>query len=491
MKGDFTRFTFDPRNHYVRVLMQQGRVQLDADWNEQAGILLHYLQTLARDLIGDHGGPLLGELGFGITLDGDGTFTISPGHYYVDGILCENDEKMDAEGAPIAVTYTSQPDYPAPPPLPDTPPYLVYLDVWERHVTYIQDDHIREVALGGPDTATRAKVVWQVKATDKTGDGDGTLIKDAHEAGTPWRDWVQADWDKWVGSWQPKHRGWLKAKSKEDPKEDTDPCITPPDARYRGAENQLYRVEIHRKGSAWDGTVDENGNPAGNAQTAATCKWSRDDGSVVFPILKLADSDGTTTVELAHLGRDNDASLQPGDWVEIVDDEYDLKHRAEPLLKVISVDRVDMRVTLEGKPSSPVGQNPAQHPLLRRWDHRAGAAEIGGLQLHEGAALIRESSDAVDWLVLEDGVQVQFQTPKSGAPENTYRSGDYWLIPARTATGDVEWPKEKDKEGKDQPAALTPHGVQHHYAPIAIVDPSEPNGVADLRRKFNLVWDDS
>ena len=41
--------------------------------------------------------------------------------------------------------------------------YAVYLDVWERHVTYLDDDRIREVALGGPDTATRAKVVWQVK----------------------------------------------------------------------------------------------------------------------------------------------------------------------------------------------------------------------------------------------------------------------------------------------------------------------------------------
>ena len=41
MKGDFTRNTFDPDKHFLRVLMQQGRVQLDSDWNEQAAILLH------------------------------------------------------------------------------------------------------------------------------------------------------------------------------------------------------------------------------------------------------------------------------------------------------------------------------------------------------------------------------------------------------------------------------------------------------------------
>ena len=31
MKGDFTRDTFDPAKHFSRVLMQQGRVTLDAD----------------------------------------------------------------------------------------------------------------------------------------------------------------------------------------------------------------------------------------------------------------------------------------------------------------------------------------------------------------------------------------------------------------------------------------------------------------------------
>ena len=67
MKGDFTRDTFDPFRHFSRVLMQQGRVQLDADFNEQAAILLHYLRTLAADLIGPHGGPG-NELGFEILI---------------------------------------------------------------------------------------------------------------------------------------------------------------------------------------------------------------------------------------------------------------------------------------------------------------------------------------------------------------------------------------------------------------------------------------
>lgn len=57
MKGDFTRETYDPAKHYRRVLMQQGRVQLDADWNEQTEIVLHYLRVLTRDVIGPDAGP--------------------------------------------------------------------------------------------------------------------------------------------------------------------------------------------------------------------------------------------------------------------------------------------------------------------------------------------------------------------------------------------------------------------------------------------------
>ncbi len=57
MKGDFSRNSFRRARHYSRVLMQQGRVLLDSDWNEQGSIFAYYLKSLARDLIGPYGGP--------------------------------------------------------------------------------------------------------------------------------------------------------------------------------------------------------------------------------------------------------------------------------------------------------------------------------------------------------------------------------------------------------------------------------------------------
>jgi hypothetical protein len=145
MKGDFTRNTFDHKKHYSSVRMQQGRVQLDADWNEQADIQAHLQQTEAKDLIGISGAPK-DDAGFQITVDDDGKIWISKGRYYVDGILCENETDM---------LFTQQPDLPGEP-LPQAPGlYLAYLDVWQRHITALEDAAIREIALGGPDTATR------------------------------------------------------------------------------------------------------------------------------------------------------------------------------------------------------------------------------------------------------------------------------------------------------------------------------------------------
>ena len=46
MKADISRDTFNSEQHYSRVLMQQGRLLTDADWNEQTSILLHHIRGL-------------------------------------------------------------------------------------------------------------------------------------------------------------------------------------------------------------------------------------------------------------------------------------------------------------------------------------------------------------------------------------------------------------------------------------------------------------
>lgn len=433
-RGDFTRDTFHRRNHFARVLMQQGRVQLDADWNEQTSILLHYLRALAADVIGPCGGP---EKAFAIdTLKGsDGKdipkdFAIKPGHYYVNGILCENEADL-AYGSQAGQPFLDSPS------LDKNGVYFAYLDVWERHITWVENPRIREVALGGPDTATRAKIVWQVKTIET----QAPLSKST----------APEDFEKFLQEKLPiVSKAALRARTTPAPSS-ANPCVIDATSRYRGLENQLYRVEIHK------GTDPDPSKPV-------TFKWSRDNGSVIFPIITLADHQA----EIANLGRDDSRSLNVNDWVEITDDDLALRGQPGSLLQVTRVE--DRIVTLDRAVPNPYTKESTNHPLLRRWDHRGKASD-----LKDGAVLMNEGDgdDQKQWITLEDGIQVQFK-PATLPEQNNYRSGDYWLIPARTATGNVEWP-QLDAAGKPAtytggnpiPASREPHGVEHHYAPLA------------------------
>jgi len=490
MEGDFSRITFNKSNQYSRVLMQQGRVLVDADWNEQAEILNHALRTLITDLAGSHWGTVDGEMAIDAQnnaiqltkLSSDSfkigqlmkdnkpvpnDFSINSGHYYVDGLLCVNEQ---------VIAYSGQGGFPGN--LENSKKYLIYLEAWERPVSYIEDSNMREIALGmdGPDTAERTKVVWQVKTPAATlaKELEGDL--DAFPGQTPKErvELIEALTQKLQGLAQPANRGYIKARAKAPITPPKDPCTISPDARYRGTENQLYRVEIHKSGNA--GT--------------ATFKWSRENGSVVFPILKLEGN----AVLLGNLGRDDRLSLTPGDWVEIVNDDYilqisgDLDGKANPLLQVVDVDNINMLVTLSGKPGANLSDDQSKHPLLRRWDQKGGTGKRGDPPKlstdGSGTVIIQEaqaSNPDTNWITLEDGIQIQFQRPSAATqPSNAmYRTGDYWLIPARTVTGDLLWPQQAgvDDQSPPVPMALPPNGVDHHYALLAIV-PIDANGNA-------------
>jgi hypothetical protein len=441
MNGDFSRVTFDPGKHYSSVLLQQGRVQLDADANEQAALGLYHLRAALADIIGPYAGSSADSFKISLKQKPKNELTdllVGPGHYYVDGILCENDADD--------VSYLHQPDlfpgdgeYPPPAAFP----FVVYLRVFERLVNAVQDPAIREIALGdnGPDTAARGQVVWQV-LTATTIPGTTKPVSKNSSPESVRKVWVS----------QPAKTVAIMAKGKQPSPQDSDPCITSPAARYRGAENQLYRVEIH------------TGGPAGTA----TFKWSRDNGSVLFPISDISGDEVTVTT----LGRDPSLGLAVEDWVEIVDDRYPVRSRPGPLRQVKSVDPVNMLVKLDAAPSADTGRNRDLHPFLRRWDQQAPVPASSGPPLADDNALLVVEKDAADQFIdLEDGVQIQFQ-----ANSGTYMRADYWLIPARSATGDIEWPKIP---GTTNPAERPPDGVAEHFAPLALVE--DLDNVFDLR----------
>jgi hypothetical protein len=427
MKADFTRNTFDPTKHFSLVLGQQGRVTLDADANEQSTILLRMLRTLARDLIGPYAAPRDGG-GFTITSAGQEGLTIAAGRYYVDGILVENETDC---------LYSEQPDWPLPAddPLaaelkaPTGKIFWLYLDVWERLITFVEDPSLRETALGGPDTAARAKVVWQVKA----------LPVDS----TEWTELNRA-YGRIGACAAPLENlpsvGDARLTARVDPGQvSDDPCTLSPAAQYRGVENQLYRVEIHLSGAAG----------------AATFKWARDNGSRLAAWV----GNGSGANEIAV---SDSRGFAAGNWVELSDDVTDLHGVPGTLVRLAKVEPGALTVD---PASIPNGANVTwtpqlSNPKVRRWDQ----VQTGDTLLVDGAVVVREgTADARLWLNLEDGVQIAF------SPGGAYRTGDYWMIPARVATGQVEWPSVTDPSGAAVASALPPFGIIHHYAPLGMV----------------------
>jgi hypothetical protein len=422
MKGDFSRKTFDRRNHFNRVLMQQGRVQTDADWNEQGALVEHRFEIEATDVIGTCGAPIH-HAGFAISTDGN-TLFINEGRMYVDGILVENETGN--------LDYLNEPDLPNPPDITaqlqkaQSNAGIVYLDVWQRHITALEAPQIREVALGGPDTTTRAKVVWQVKVLP---------VKD--EGGDPTGGGLSCDTQlpEWEALVAPP-TGLLSVRT--SPLQATDdPCLIPPSAGYTRLENQLYRVEIH-----------QGGNPSAGA---VTYKWSRDNGTVVTLIERLSGSQ----VTVRDVGPDDVLGFANGQFVEVIDDAVELNGQPGELIQITDVNTATRVITLASAPA--LSFDASRHPKLRRWDS-AGDLKLDGT-----------------WQALEAGVEVLFSN-------GTYNTGDYWLIPSRTATGDIEWPRDST----NAPIAQPRRGIMHHYCRLALISiASEQLAVTgDCRKPF-------
>ena len=466
MKGDFTRETFIPQRHYWGVLRQQGRVDIDADWNEQVRIARHHDVARTADLVGPSGGPIAGA-GFGLTLGAAGTVMVGAGRYYVAGVLVENDSD---------VALTAQPDPPGGLPPTGAGLHLAYLDVWDRHVTALDDPTIREVALGGPDTATRAGTVWQVRTQPlPAGDANHSAAVSAAiralarartvgnraaaaaalqalrnlAAGAS----CAAPLEPLGGSLE-AGTGTMAARTTEATHA-VDPCrFDPTGAGYTRLENRLYRVEVHDPG------------------TAATFKWSRDNGSVVVSIEEFRDTGGgsqTTELVVRRLGLDETQELKQDDWIEIVSD--DLIARGEPgqLVQIAQQPDPANRILFLSDPVEI--KAPGLHPQVRRWD-----LPVGGL------ATVRRS-----WQELEAGIEVSFGG-------GNYHTGDYWVIPARANTADVEWPPLPEYPGHvptGDPEQLAPRGIVHWRAPLAALVHDGTRIVAsiDLRALFPAATD--
>jgi hypothetical protein len=341
------------------------------------------------------------------------------------------DEHMNDLVGKDPLFFDQQPFYYSTPPFPTLSSTLavinlVYLDVWQREVTVWEDYALREIALNGPDTATRVQTAWQVKVMQNA---DASSCKTPP---APWTTLTAASSARLTAQATPAAPA-------------PGPCVINPAGGYTGLENRLYRVEVHSVGTATGvGTL--------GGATKPEFKWSRDNASLAAKVLSItAVSLTESIITVGSTGRDAWMRFEHDDHLEFIDDDIEFAMREKgvggPMARVLSVNHATGEIHVDKGLASFPAVVAARHPRIRRWDI-ATAAEPLTRPVSTGVAI-----------PLEEGITVTFGPTNA----DTLHAGDYWVFAARTADGTIE-----------TLVNAPPRGILHHFAPLALVASGAP-----------------
>ena len=226
MGSDIARVSFDPTRQYRSVVLQQGRVTLDGDGNEASRIASEALRLETIDIIGPAGTP---DDGYKVGLDASGNVAVLPGTMYLGGWRLVLDKPVELD---------QQPDW-----LDMTPNQavsgraVVALLATEQSICAVEDQPLREAALGGPDSAARRRLMQHFLRLPVDG---ATCDIAAQQVDTLLaEDGVTLD---------PKTFQLLSSARLQvgfvPPAGPPDPCDPPAQGGYLGADNQMIRVTV-------------------------------------------------------------------------------------------------------------------------------------------------------------------------------------------------------------------------------------------------------
>lgn len=261
---DISRFLFQPRKRYSGVRMQQGRVWLDSDWNEDEHLHSEELRQILLDIICAKGSANQGFQVLESTLQApvevnlpDGNtvetydFALADGRFYLGGLGFSASSGTAAPERLLRQSDWLQIDAAAAN-LPTLPTLtgtqvrydLVYLKGWEQCVTAIEDRELREPALGGPDTSVRVRRMRRVEVLTDVGDSCSAAITTLQQrltaALTP-SPATSPQFDDASGELLSPARLTVDFIPDGVP---ADPCTPAVEQGYIGADNQTIRVQL-------------------------------------------------------------------------------------------------------------------------------------------------------------------------------------------------------------------------------------------------------
>jgi hypothetical protein len=485
MPSDRSRPPDDSRDQYTGGVMQQGRVILDRDFNTVREILDRRIAREALDVIGPFGTP---DDGFAISLPFGSPplwvpplplsppeleafdFLIAPGTMYVGGERVVFPARE--AGRLITYSYFDQPDVIArESQLFRFPPHqeVVYLHLAEQEVSVTEDPDLLDVALGGPDTTQRLRLMRTVRRHDvKSADCTAAW----GEATADWQSGQGLVFDPDTMRLLPEVRlqvGFTQTTTEANP---CDPVAT---GGYLGADNQLIRVQIADPGGM--------GSPPSRAQLL----WSYDNASFVYRVTSV-DSSGKR-LQLTRDPPDAFHMPQTGQAVEVLrtaailgsePDETDPTGR-RTIVRCItestgfvttlaqSYDPTSTAKALVLNDALPPDYAGDLYPLfVRVWQGLESIAPSGGTV---------ELTDPVSGTTT--GVEVTLSLP-TGAP---LTKGVFWMMALRPSTPQAVYPERL------LTSSQPPTGPRLWACPLAVIDwMASPPAVQNCGQSFdNLV----
>jgi hypothetical protein len=429
---DISRSAFDPRKHYAGVRMQQGRVIVDDDWNEEQLIDDEATRRTLVDLVGPAGSPDQGFLMENPTVAGGKLdFDILPGTFYLGGLRLGLEAKQ---------TFRTQADWLQEDAEAPTPPAaerydLAYLEVWQQSVQAVEDSELFEVALGGPDTSTRVRTMARVRLFPDVGTSE-----------------CSGAWQHLRDAWAALGRGTVNAQAELVPDVtltvaygaggDSDDLCTPTVAGgYLGAENQAIRVQL----------VD-----------STHLTWGFDNASPLYRVQVKADG---VTVTLLTEPRDQAHWPLAGQvveilaWSAVLPNGEKVAERTGHLSTVAASYSPDSgRLTLQTalpanfgqgwrqRPDAPDLARPSEFLFMRVWDRGSDRASAPAIAFTPGTAVTLGNT----------GLLVTIAGPDRPP-------GDYWIIAARPETPNrvVPWQLEEGRAPNAPRTFVAPLGIIH------------------------------
>jgi Family of unknown function (DUF6519) len=293
--SDRARISFDPSRQWRGVIHQQGRVTIEADINEASAIDSAERRAELLDVVGPSGTPDDGyKVLPGPTGSSVGDLSIQAGTMYVGGERVTLAAALDYAAQPDWVDSAGDPLWVAPAVPAGRSNEVVYLLLREQEVSAVEDPALIDIALGGPDTAARRRIVQRVVRAATTA-ADAAEALAALEQG-----WAAQGLTFTPGTMRLGSQAMLQVSFQQEPGM-ASLCQPSGQGGYIGAENQLIRVQV--------ASVDASGNP--------TLVWGYDNASFLYRIAGPVTA-GATTLTLASAPVDSYHQPAKGQAVEVL-----------------------------------------------------------------------------------------------------------------------------------------------------------------------------